>query len=139
LTQYEEKYDPKQAKKHHIPLLVRLDEKLSDTRNPEVDEAFEAVLFNLERVDLDRLNYKAYFKSVSYLKKVVKDELDFVEKGSIQAKYSSFGVIFGVVLGTIMMSVNPAFLGMYIAIGVAIGSGTGSSKEKEAVKAGRVY
>lgn len=139
ITQITHLFDEKKIKKLQIDSFVRLCDKMGE-ENTEVNELLrETYSLLVEISNSEELKYKNFVKSLNNLKKIVRKNLGYTQKGAIQEEYTAIGIAIGVAIGAGFSSMNTALMGIGIPVGLAIGISIGKKKESEAEEAGKTY
>jgi hypothetical protein len=140
INSYTIKLSEKLQKQLDTQLLIRLNVKLLDDQNENIE------LLLKETVDLlrtassgDKASRSAYKKQFNKVKKAVRTEYGYIPKGTLVSEYMALGIAIGIGFGSAFIAINPAFMFIGLPIGVALGLSIGQNKEKETDSENKLY
>jgi hypothetical protein len=140
INSYYEKLDLKKQKQLNPKLLLRLNEKILQHDNEDIEILLkETVDFLKSASDGDKTSVTNYKKHFSKLTKIVRKTYGYVAKGTIVGEYMAMGIALGVAFGAAFIAINPALMVIGLPIGIALGLSLGQNKEKEAEKDDLLY
>lgn len=133
-------YDEKTKKKLKVDLFSRLCKKLEEESHPEVDQLLRETYELLRSYQKEDKRFpREYNKTLSILRKKVKEVYGYTAKDELKEQYTGIGIAIGVAMGAPFSAINPAFVGIGLPIGLAIGVAIGQQKEKEAEERNKTY
>ena len=137
---YNEKLIDKNRKKLKPLVLARLNDKLLEINDSEVEEMLQRITRLLKDISQGSVeDIKLYKKTFQSLKKLVRKKYDLIEEGTLQGEYMAMGVALGIAFGAAFSAIQVGLIGVGLPIGVAVGAGLGKQKEEEAKKKGKIY
>ncbi|HPD99594.1 MAG TPA: hypothetical protein PLB83_00025 [Bacillota bacterium] len=140
INSYTNKLTEKLQKQLDLQLLVRLNEKLLEEQNENIELLLkETVDFLKIASSGDKAGRKAYKKQFNKLKKAVRTEYGYIPKGTLVGEYMALGIAIGIGFGSAFIAINPALMIIGLPIGVALGLSIGQNKEKEADSENKLY
>lgn len=132
-------FDDKQLRKLKIPSFINLMNKLEDNCNDEIKRMIVNTIEELRVISKNILHDKSiYLKMLKTIKKQVRKEYGYIEKGTLKNEYLAMGIGFGLLFSALSIF-DKTLIGIGLPLGFIIGSFAGTKKELAAQKEGKLY
>ena len=142
----------RQQRKVKIETFIRLTERLSQDHilnerihheEPQIMEIYDAcyqfLTAGVSKAYVSSVEEKAYYVTVKSLTDKLAKKFDIRPKGTYLGMYMVLGIAIGAGVGMAVSTSNPSFYSIGVSLGLVFGVSYGNSKEKSAIKAGKMY
>ncbi|MEO0471574.1 MAG: hypothetical protein AAF206_18230 [Bacteroidota bacterium] len=131
-----------ERKKLRLEVLLRLVQKLEEAENDEMEAELVQLFEQMPDSPVESESQKTFRAALKQTKRIVRDRLGYVEKGSLRVRHHGLAVVLGMVagilLGSAMGNVGVG-IGIGVCLGLVVSTRIGLAEEKKAQEKGLVY